>query len=214
MVPVVALVRPGFVLDPPHAEEVAAVFEVPLRFLMTPENHLRHSREWQGKARHILRHALWRAIYLGRDGGHDHEPLRPARMGTRAMKKRIASALRWRSRWLKDPALRRCSRTLKRGRRSACRRRGGAQCAPRRAGRRDRHCDDADAGSRDGESAGESAASACIRPGWTHGTVTLVADGQPFEVTTLRIDVETFGRKARVLSPTTGRRTQGGAISR
>ena len=34
--------------------------------------------------------------------------------------------------------------------------------------------------------------------GIDHGTVTLVADHRPFEVTTLRRDVETFGRKARV----------------
>jgi poly(A) polymerase len=34
--------------------------------------------------------------------------------------------------------------------------------------------------------------------GIDHGTVTVVADGRPFEVTTLRVDVETFGRKARV----------------
>jgi 8-oxo-dGTP pyrophosphatase MutT (NUDIX family) len=48
--PVVAMVRPGFEVVPdPH--EVAAVFEVPLRFLMTPGNHFRHSREWQGRER-------------------------------------------------------------------------------------------------------------------------------------------------------------------
>ena len=34
--------------------------------------------------------------------------------------------------------------------------------------------------------------------GIDHGTVTLVVDGQPFEVTTLREDTETFGRKAKV----------------
>jgi poly(A) polymerase len=34
--------------------------------------------------------------------------------------------------------------------------------------------------------------------GLEHGTVTVVAEGRPFEVTTLRIDVETFGRHARV----------------
>jgi poly(A) polymerase len=34
--------------------------------------------------------------------------------------------------------------------------------------------------------------------GIAHGTVTLVVDAQPFEVTTLRQDVETFGRKAKV----------------
>src|SRR5205814_10107548 len=31
-----------------------------------------------------------------------------------------------------------------------------------------------------------------------HGTIMLIAAGRPFEVTTLRVDVETFGRKARV----------------
>ena len=35
--------------------------------------------------------------------------------------------------------------------------------------------------------------------GVAHGTVTLIVDGRPFEVTTLREDVETFGRKARVV---------------
>jgi poly(A) polymerase len=37
-----------------------------------------------------------------------------------------------------------------------------------------------------------------VPTGIEHGTVTLVVDGQPFEVTTLREDKETFGRKANV----------------
>jgi len=37
-----------------------------------------------------------------------------------------------------------------------------------------------------------------VPTGIEHGTVTLVVDGHPFEVTTLREDAETFGRKARV----------------
>jgi poly(A) polymerase len=37
-----------------------------------------------------------------------------------------------------------------------------------------------------------------VPTGIEHGTVTLVVDAQPFEVTTLREDVETFGRKAKV----------------
>jgi poly(A) polymerase len=37
-----------------------------------------------------------------------------------------------------------------------------------------------------------------VPTGIDHGTVTLVADGQPFEVTTLREDTETYGRKAKV----------------
>jgi 8-oxo-dGTP pyrophosphatase MutT (NUDIX family) len=50
VVPVVALVREGFTIAP-QAGEVAAVFEVPLAFLMDPAHHERHSREWQGKQR-------------------------------------------------------------------------------------------------------------------------------------------------------------------
>jgi poly(A) polymerase len=37
-----------------------------------------------------------------------------------------------------------------------------------------------------------------VPTGIEHGTVTLVIDKQPFEVTTLREDIETFGRKAKV----------------
>ena len=37
-----------------------------------------------------------------------------------------------------------------------------------------------------------------VPTGIDHGTVTLVVDGHPFEVTTLRQDTETFGRKAKV----------------
>jgi poly(A) polymerase len=37
-----------------------------------------------------------------------------------------------------------------------------------------------------------------VPTGLEHGTVTLVVDAQPFEVTTLREDIETFGRKAKV----------------
>ena len=48
--PVVALVRPGFVLQPnPH--EVDDVFEVPLDFLMDPANHRKHGFEWDGVMR-------------------------------------------------------------------------------------------------------------------------------------------------------------------
>lgn len=48
--PVVALVQPGFVLQPnPH--EVADAFEVPLAFLMNPAHHRRHVAEWEGARR-------------------------------------------------------------------------------------------------------------------------------------------------------------------
>ena len=38
-----------------------------------------------------------------------------------------------------------------------------------------------------------------VPTGIEHGTVTVVIDGRPFEVTTLRWDVETYGRKAKVV---------------
>jgi poly(A) polymerase len=44
----------------------------------------------------------------------------------------------------------------------------------------------------------KSAGIKSVPTGIEHGTVTLVLEGQPFEITTLREDVETFGRKATV----------------
>jgi poly(A) polymerase len=46
--------------------------------------------------------------------------------------------------------------------------------------------------------AGEKARLGVHPTGIAHGTITLVTGGKPFEVTTLRVDVETYGRKARV----------------
>lgn len=51
--PVVALVRPGFELDP-NPYEVADAFEVPLAFLMDPANHRRHAMTLDGRAREWL----------------------------------------------------------------------------------------------------------------------------------------------------------------
>lgn len=48
--PVVGVVRPPLELIP-DKREVDEVFEVPLSFLLDPNNHQRHSREWQGQTR-------------------------------------------------------------------------------------------------------------------------------------------------------------------
>jgi 8-oxo-dGTP pyrophosphatase MutT (NUDIX family) len=48
--PTVARVRPDFTLAL-NPREVTESFEVPLSFLMTPENHQRKSREWKGVTR-------------------------------------------------------------------------------------------------------------------------------------------------------------------
>jgi 8-oxo-dGTP pyrophosphatase MutT (NUDIX family) len=50
ILPTVARIKPDFtlVLNP---REVTESFEVPLKFLMTPENHQRKSRDWKGVTR-------------------------------------------------------------------------------------------------------------------------------------------------------------------
>lgn len=52
IVPTVARVKPGFKLRL-SAAEVDDTFEVPLAFLMAPENHHRQAREWQGMTRTV-----------------------------------------------------------------------------------------------------------------------------------------------------------------
>jgi poly(A) polymerase len=45
----------------------------------------------------------------------------------------------------------------------------------------------------------EAAGFKAVPTGIEHGTITVVAGGRPFEVTTLREDVETYGRHAKVV---------------
>jgi 8-oxo-dGTP pyrophosphatase MutT (NUDIX family) len=51
--PVVALVQPGFALQP-DPNEVAEVFEVPLAYLMDPGNHRRHKVDFAGAKREFF----------------------------------------------------------------------------------------------------------------------------------------------------------------
>lgn len=65
ILPVVGFVRPGFTLDV-HDGEVAEVFEVPLAFLMNPDNHERHRTTWRGREREYYAmpyngHYIWGA---------------------------------------------------------------------------------------------------------------------------------------------------------
>jgi len=50
ILPTVARVEPGFTLAI-NPREVVETFEVPLQFLMTPENHQRKTRDWNGLQR-------------------------------------------------------------------------------------------------------------------------------------------------------------------
>ena len=63
--PVLGIVPPGLVLVP-AADEVAAVFEVPLAFLLDPANHEHRQSEWQGRTRSYYvipwpEHEIWGA---------------------------------------------------------------------------------------------------------------------------------------------------------
>ena len=51
--PIIGVIEPPFELTP-HEGEVAEVFEVPLEFLITPENMKRHAREFEGIKRHYF----------------------------------------------------------------------------------------------------------------------------------------------------------------
>lgn len=65
VIPVVGIVTPPFTVRPdPH--EVAEVFEVPLAFLLDPENHHRCTASFEGVERHFFampygRHFIWGA---------------------------------------------------------------------------------------------------------------------------------------------------------
>ena len=63
--PVIGVVPPDLVFTP-AAAEVAAVFEVPLAFLLDSGNHIEASVEWQGRNRHYYEivwgeHRIWGA---------------------------------------------------------------------------------------------------------------------------------------------------------
>ena len=51
ILPTVARIAPDFELTP-NRSEVAEIFEVPLEYLMRPENYRRKSRDWNGIIRH------------------------------------------------------------------------------------------------------------------------------------------------------------------
>lgn len=65
ILPVVGMLEEGFSLLP-DPNEVAEIFEVPLEFLLAPENRQRHAREWQGRKREYYayqyrEHYIWGA---------------------------------------------------------------------------------------------------------------------------------------------------------
>lgn len=63
--PVIGVIPPDLVFTP-EPGEVAAVFEVPLAFVLDPANHVEATVEWQGQDRHYFQigwngHRIWGA---------------------------------------------------------------------------------------------------------------------------------------------------------
>ena len=75
ILPTVARVKPDFTLAL-NPREVTESFEVPLSFLMTPENHQRKSREWKGITREYLRHTVREPLHLGHHRRYRAQSLR------------------------------------------------------------------------------------------------------------------------------------------
>src|SRR5262249_16769440 len=124
----------------------------------------------------LLRHALWRAVYMGRHRGHDHEPLRPPL--SRAMK--TPPSLK-REAWLNDGALRRVFDALEKVG-GEVRVAGGAV----RNALMGEAVDEIDIATtltpEQLMKAGEKARIGVHPTGTDHGTITLVVGGKPFEV--------------------------------
>ena len=73
--PVVGIVREGFTLVPDPIE-VADIFEVPLAFLIGSFQSPDRQQGLEGQGAVLLCHALWRALYLGGDGGYSAQHVR------------------------------------------------------------------------------------------------------------------------------------------
>jgi poly(A) polymerase len=100
--------------------------------------------------------------------------------------------------WLRDETVRRVMEALNAGAPEAARFVGGAV----RNAIMGRPVDDIDIATLHQPKAAaerlQAAGLKVVPTGLDHGTITAVADGRPFEITTLRKDVETFGRRAVV----------------
>ena len=127
---------------------------------------------------------------MGRDGGHSANPLRET---LRVSELSIAG----RAEWLADPALQKLLALLNEGGEEA--RIAGGAVRNTLLGEPAGDIDIATTTLPDETIARATRAGfKAVPTGYEHGTVTVIAGGVPHEVTTLRADVETFGRKARV----------------
>ena len=189
--PVVGIVPPDLPLSP-HPGEVAAVFEAPLHYLLDPAHqHVRDRRVARARAP-LLRDRLGGSADLGSDRGDDRQSEPAARAGDRAddaARRALADSRRH------EPAARRARRRAR-----ARRAMSAAACATRCSGSRSATSTSPPGSTPDEviEAARSTAGIKAVPTGLAHGTITAVIGGAPVEVTTLRRDVATDGRRATV----------------
>ncbi len=191
--PVLALVPPDLPIVPNPAE-VAAWFEAPLGFLLDPANHAHKEREWFGKMRPYIEIDWQGHLDLGNQPRRSSANLCPGRL---AWQERHDARSPARATWTRRDGPRRRSSPRSAPTGAPLGRRRGARHAARQSGQ----------GHRRGHA--DRAATTCIAllgeagirtvpTGIDHGTVTAILPGGPVEVTTLRRDVSTDGRRATV----------------
>ena len=184
--PVLGVVPPDLQLTP-HEHEVADWFEAPLAFLLDPANQHCRSALFQGADPPLLRNPVERTQDLGGDSGDDRQSVAPA-----AMELKLDA-----ENWRKRRGMARLLSAL--GAEEGLTRYVGGAVRDELLGLPVNDMDLATRLSPDEVVRRlETAKIKAVPTGIEHGTITAVSDGQPVEVTTLRRDVSTDGRRATV----------------
>ena len=182
----IGVIPPDLPLQP-HEHEVADWFEAPLGFLLDPANQHQRSALFEGRDRHYYE-IIWndRRIWGA-----------TAAMIVNLVAQAAVALTLDAAKWRKKRGMRRLLEgARRRGRADALRRRRCTRRSAPAAGQRHRPRD-ADR-TREVIRRLEAAKIKAVPTGIEHGTVTAVSDGHPFEITTLRRDVSTDGRRATV----------------
>ena len=180
----------GWIAQPftplPQAGEVDEVFFAPLSFVLDPANFVTEARRWRGQRRYYYAVPLGPVLHLGCDRADAARPRRPDGAVTRVS-----------GDWLTRPATIAVLDMLEgAGKRALF---VGGCVRDALSGRAVADVDlSTDALPKETLMLAEEAGLKAIPTGADHGTVTVVSEGTPFEVTTFRRDVETDGRRAVV----------------
>ncbi len=179
------MIPPDLSLEP-HEEEVADWFEAPLDFILDPANQHREARCSAG-AHAITTKSIGKDAGSGGDRGDDRQSFAKA-----AMELRLDAA-----EWAKRRGATRLLQAL--GAKEGLTRYVGGAVRDHLLGL---PISDIDLATRlkpdDVVKRLEASRIKAVPTGIDHGTITAVSDGHPFEITTLRRDVSTDGRRATV----------------